>query len=620
MNKYSQESLIYDKYNIISDNIHTKSNTSVSNVYINKNFQSRKTGSSPNKIKKSISSINSNRSSNSNKIKSNEYSYIDLNEDSSISSPISSILSPNIINYHLKKEKEKEIQSKKKIKHKNHHKKKIPITDDFDTLLNRIEQVVSNDSVNDTKRNLPNVGEHHHHCHSSFRDSTKNKKNKSEEELLLKVKRALILNSSDIKDSDPHQKNTFNNNKSSRRNNSNGRVINNDENNDSNCNQYSKILTDTISEIPSFDEKSNTSAEFKSNEKQKINNHTINKKNHVIDHANNYELNKKEISLKSSPKLNQYLFNKNYDMDQISKPKTEIPANSDYHNISSLNPSYSNEKQNKNDESLNNERIQEFLIYENKKLKEQLMELEQCYEHSLIHHHQNAATTKNSFKGNENDNESELKTKSISCYISYDSLPTPTIIKENNDHRFTSFSDASNRHVYNQKSFTENNNNNYKDYNGIPYNVKVLNNDFNNNYQNSSVKNNNYIRKNGLTNSINDNKNIINITRYNNNDTGNDTINEEKNQSIINSHASINNNYPYNKENLLNMYSSKNENDLDLSYSNCNVLNDYSLNSKSTKDDHNLSSLNSFSMNNIPKIEYNTLIDDTDETMFDVSK
>jgi len=100
MNKYSQESLIYDKYNIISDNIHTKSNTSVSNVYINKNFQSRKTGSSPNKIKKSISSINSNRSSNSNKIKSNEYSYIDLNEDSSISSPISSILSPNIINYH----------------------------------------------------------------------------------------------------------------------------------------------------------------------------------------------------------------------------------------------------------------------------------------------------------------------------------------------------------------------------------------------------------------------------------------------------------------------------------------------------------------------------------------
>ncbi|OUM68307.1 hypothetical protein PIROE2DRAFT_4057 [Piromyces sp. E2] len=305
MNKNSKESLVYENYSIINDNSYVKNHSPLSKKWIDKSFQYKLSGPLSSKIKKTFLSNNSNRSNTINKIRTNDYSFIDLNKDSRINSSISSILSPNIINHHLKKEKDTELKNKKIIiKQKKLSKKKIPMADDFDTLLNRIEQVVSNDKIDDPKKNIIKLNEHHH-CNHSCNNKSENKENKSEDELLLKVKKALISNEiknqSQSHDQDTTKNNNFNFNFNPNIISNNSSAVNNDENNDNNYNQYSKILLDSISEIPSIDEKtSNPSSMLKSNEKQaNKNNHydhssPTNNQNHIDDHSNYYEMNNKK--------------------------------------------------------------------------------------------------------------------------------------------------------------------------------------------------------------------------------------------------------------------------------------------------------------------------------------
>ncbi|ORX55500.1 hypothetical protein BCR36DRAFT_410419 [Piromyces finnis] len=246
-----------NKNNNCDINISIPSHT---NIMMDKNSQSYISEIASNKNK--IYTPSSNFCNNI--IKSYNYSLKkDLNEHSYTNSSISSNLNSNIINYQLKKEKhKKKINSKK-----NYNKRKTSMRDDFDfdILLNRIKQVVSNE--NNIKRNTSYSDEKYNCNFPCYYNN--NKENIDEEKLLLKVKKALTRNPKNINTSCHYQNQiSYSNCKY------NCNTLN--KNNDFN-NNYSKILLDSISEIPSFDENtSNKSIISMINKKSKNKNHHLN--------------------------------------------------------------------------------------------------------------------------------------------------------------------------------------------------------------------------------------------------------------------------------------------------------------------------------------------------------
>jgi len=563
----SHDSFFHNNGSIKGNEYYLKSHSNIYDNPLNHNNNKRKLplSSSNNTINKS--NLYSKRESS--KINKNDHSFIDLYDASQIYTSLSSIISPNIINYNLKRGKKDKIKRKDKgsKKNKKYGKTKMNVADDFDNILNKIEQVVLKDNQSETKNNSyilntnKQQSQHHHHHHRHHYNNSD--ENLGEERLLLKVKEALISNSNELNNgmASNGYKQMPNNDKNNK---------NNDNNN--NGKDYTRILLDSISEIPSFDDKKSTIIENEKkltlkynlyqnieqqndcDEKKSIISSPI-FKNNFIDKK--YQTNEK-IQIENNNNNDDNINNNDDNDDMKFFKKEKIPS-----------PSHiANSKQN----NYNNEKLQEYLLYENKILKKRLYELENSCEFSHIctkKMNENQITDNNTIDNN-HVNEKNINDKKISSNMFYDIFPLHSVHNEKNNQNH--FNPKHMKLLYHKTKTNINDSNNKR---------KTENNNDFNNIQQSEI--------------------IFEKEKYT--------------KSFLNSYKNENDIYPNDKENN-NSYSMNIYPNLELSSTNVANKKNYNFDN-SLINEQNLLSQNSFSMNNIPKIEYNNSIDDTDETMFD---